>query len=224
MEQEPTGLRWSRAFILPLALFLSFHVAGQFGIRATPFHLETITLRPVPKLLVGGDMQVSERISLGLDLLASWSVFTPGIHIQGEVVHPEYTGKYYLFRNSFGLQYRSQYFPGETFYLASTIGLRRVRMAVEPDVYHGEAGVLFRVPLPKETGTGLVFPAGLRVGARSELDELYHDVYISLGYLIGGGRRLLEAEYLDHRDRPNVVWISAGYCLGLAWRNNNRRK
>ncbi len=200
-----------RILITCILLSAGILVHAQTGIRFTFLDFEKTTNKFQPNVLIGFDRDVAERLSIGLDVVRGFSFDT-----QYSTYSNEYDLSYDISKSIWGMQYRSQYFITDVMYLGTTLGLRHIRMILDT-----EQNPYYNSPYPifsKQTARTVLVPVGLRWGFRSELDGLYMDGYISVGYNIGSAKKMFaNADFLEKQDLLSKTWISIGYALGIGW-------
>lgn len=187
---------------------------GQWGVRFTALQWESTTRRGDWNLLLGGDLDLSDRTSIGLDL-----TMRAGFFYSDEprsIDQPGVYGDYILSQKCTGLTYRSQFFfsdnDGSAAYIGTFIGFRRLSQEATPIAYdnNGDTPSWAR----NSSGSTTFFPLGLRLGIRGSLEGFYGDLYMGVGTSLGG-EDPLRAVYIDDRDGLAPLFIQAGYAIGF---------
>lgn len=205
-----------RLIFLLSALSVAASALSQTGIRATILHFEQQTPRLQTCWLLGLDRDVSERTSIGLDVIGhlNWTGSSIGVDFR----YAGDTGSYFLVRKSVGLQYRSTFFLADRnsgAYIGTQVGFRTITRELEPVVFTSN-GDIPSWALPR-TIKDMVFPIGLRLGLRSEMDGWYGDVYAVVGTQLGKGSAPALAPYLDAKDQLAGFTFQVGYAVGVGW-------
>jgi len=203
------------------ACFVSINGAAQWGIRASVAHFEQQTARSGFNWTLGVDHDPTDRTSIGLEYIGHLNLFDDGSGQQETSNYAGYLVDYSLTRKVSGLQYRSLYFLSNGghsgVYLGTYLGFRTITQEVVPfafSVYGGGGSPSWE---RRTTVTNTVFPLGLRLGARSEMDGWYHDIYLAIGTQLGAGNADELAPYLLDKDRLKGFSIQAGYAFGVGW-------
>ncbi len=164
---------------------------AQTGIRFTFLDFDQISTNWRPDILVGFDKNLGDRLSIGVDVVKGFRF--------------DQNDDDFYAMNTWGIQYRSQYFFGSSVYIGSTIGFRRIALSVNPDPFGTYYSVYGTSPAFIPTRDLTIVPVGIRLGLRSELDGWYQDLYAGVGYNLNAPTELSSA------------WINLGYAFGIGW-------
>ncbi len=209
-----------RGLLLGMA-FLGMQLCStaQTGIRFSVLDFERSVNSWQWNLLGGFDRDINDRMSIGVDVTRSLLFFGLGDLLDYDP-YSTYGQDYALAQRSFGLQYRSSYFWSDMGYIASTIGFRSIAMELNADRYNSNYNLIEY----RRTERFTLIPVGLRLGFRNDLDGWYNDVYVGLGYNIGGGKTIFdgmraggEKIVLEKKHELKKIWFSAGYSFGIGW-------
>ena len=207
-------IRASRFFLWLATFLLALTSTAQTGIRITIFDAEMITRRGHFNILAGVDGDLTERLSVGLDLTHNFNAFKGLDGTAFSVQGSDHT----LRMKIVGLQYRSIFFWSGAGYVGSTIGIRHVTFEYfQFQSYPSLSPVTM-------SDRALLIPIGLRFGFRSDLENWYGDLYIAAGYNVGSGKRMFDTErstsdrpWLDTKDTFSIPYLLVGYSNGIGW-------
>jgi hypothetical protein len=205
--------------IMKRLLILFFFFSGmvlqaQHGVRFTVLDFEVLTRKWSTNLLVGYDHDLNDRLALGIDVVKSIR-FDPDLQ-SNEATNGDIYSYYTLGTKNWGLQYRSLYFFSGSGYLASTVGVRSLTMELNGYTMDN-SNYNYEQTNFKESTSATIFPLGLRLGFRSELDGYYGDIYVGIGTVLGNKDVLKNTAYIDKKEGITSLWINAGYVLGIGW-------
>ncbi len=207
---------------LSFALLALSFVAGahaQWGIRGTVIHYERMTPRVQGNWLVGIDRDVSERTSIGLDLIGHLNFLDDGK--SGSAVYDGHHVYYYVVRKSFGLQYRSIFFLSDQArgaYIGTQVGFRSITRIFNPSASPINSGTGTTPAWDRQTTVQeTVIPLSFRLGLRGELDGWFGDLYMAVGTQLGTDRTASLAPYAEARDRLAGFTFQVGYAIGVGW-------
>ena len=208
-------MNMTRPLSVVLLVLCGATLSAQSGLRATFLDFGSITKKFNPNILLGFDRDLTDRTSIGIDLVKSFSFNPEGS--SSEIMSGTSTTYYTIRANSIGLQYRSQYFFGGSAYIGTTVGFRSVQLDIAGNTSSYNNSYTYTNTSFARTLKTTVFPLGLRFGFRSELDGYYGDIYFGAGYNVGGKVNMTLLDALDRTDILSKLWLNAGYVVGIGW-------
>jgi hypothetical protein len=203
-----------RTLLLPLLLAGTL-VSAQSGIRFSFLNFESITKRWNSTALIGYDRDLNDRLSIGIDLVKSFRFEPEGNTRTYEIGGMEVN--YNLATSYIGFQYRCSYFYSGSGYVATTVGFRSVDMALKGYTANYTPGGFYETVPFRESDATMLFPLGLRLGFRSDMDGYFGDIHVGIGTLLGNKDLLKNSKLLDKRDGIATLWLQAGYTMGIGW-------
>jgi len=195
---------------------------AQWGVQ-TSIHHERLTGRHGLNWMAGLAFDPSSRTSIGLDVIGHLNVMADE-NFSEQSSYEGFNVSYAVTRKVIGMQYRSSYFlrdDNSGAYLGTYIGFRQFsREVLIQDIYSNTTGFWSGTApswaRPSRTTT-MLFPVGMRLGFRSEMDGWYGDLYLGLGYQIGHGKEATVAPYLAEKDKLKGFSFQIGYSAGIGW-------
>lgn len=139
---------------------------------------------------------------------------------ENELSYQGYSAYYTSFDKLSGLKYHTAYAFGDNggthFYLGSFVGFRRFSQEVEINpIDNGSGDDPF---VNRASGDKTLFPIGLRSGIRGSLEGGWADLYVDLGYVIGGGESVFTQPYLQGEGFDlSSLNLSLGLAYGFGW-------
>ncbi len=192
-------------FLLIAALCTTTATQAQWGVHAG-FHWEQYTKHLDGHWGVGADRDLSGRTSVRLSVVGTLPMMQER---SGSFTKDGQLVSYLYERKALGVQYRSIYFLRDDVsgaYIGTTVGFRSLQRTVRPEWVF--------VP---STATNMVFPVGLCLGVRGELDGFYQDFFIGLGMQLGHGSDGLPPEMADSEHALRGLTLQIGYSFGVGW-------
>lgn len=210
------------AFFLSLLLGSSIAEA-QWGTQATALHYERLTGRNGMNWTAGISRDVSERSTIGIDLIGQLNIFESENSYK-DVAYAGYMVNYTASRKVIGLQYRSTFFVGRNnsgFYLGPYVGFRSVSRPIQLQYVYPTSNSGPGPDTPSwarsSTTNAMIFPIGLRMGVRSEMDGFFGDLYMAIGTQVGAGNEKKVPEYISEKDELKGFSFQVGYAIGIGW-------
>lgn len=204
-----------------LAILGSQSAGAQWGVQGTIFHHEQMTGRQGMHWTLGFAFDISDRTSLGVDMIGHLNIFN--MIDESEVnQYLGYNVGYIAGRKVLGMQYRSTYFltrENSGLYVGPFIGFRSIRRPITFVYASSSTSSTFSDPAWARSNitSALIFPVGMRIGFRTELDELFGDVYFAIGTQIGSGNEEKVPEYINEQDQLKGFSFQVGYAVGFGW-------
>lgn len=204
-----------------LFAILGSHVAvAQWGIQGTFLHHEQMTGRHGLHWTVGFAHDVSERSSIGLDVIGHLNPVGDD-NFSEQHQYGGYTVDYRVNRKVFGAQYRSTFFlvrDNSGLYLGPYLGFRSISRPITfTYAYSSDYSTSEPAWGRSSTTRALIFPVGLRLGFRSELDGYFGDIYVGIGSQLGNGKEKNVPVYLADKDKLKGFSFQVGYSVGIGW-------
>lgn len=205
-----------------LLAILSGQVAvAQWGIQATMLHHEQMTGRHGLHWTVGFAHDVSERSSIGIDVIGHLNLLGDE-NFSEQLVHDGYSVDYSVNRKVFGAQYRSTFFLGRDnsgLYLGPYLGFRSISRPITLIYAYSTDYNNYETPAwaRSSTTSAMIFPVGLRFGFRSEMDGYFGDIYVGIGSQLGKGKEEKVPVYLADKDKLKGFSFQVGYSVGIGW-------
>ena len=214
-------MRYVTLSLLFAGCFMAQQSIAQWGIRTSFMHYEQQTGRSGLNWTVGVDHDPTDRTSIGLEYIGHLNLFDVDAGQNGNSEYAGYQVDYTITRKVSGLQYRSIYFlsnGGHTgVYLGTYLGFRMITQEAVPFAYSFYSSLPSPAWERRTTATNTVIPIGLRLGARSEMDGWYHDIYFALGTQLGAGNADVLGPYLEDKDMLKGFSFQVGYAFGVGW-------
>ncbi|MGV9012411.1 MAG: hypothetical protein ACOH13_07440 [Flavobacteriales bacterium] len=173
---------------------------------------------------LGLDRSFNNRLTVGFDVAYDIGGVLRASGKEVVVSSGGVTANYLLTPKLLSLNYHTEYALADDqathVYLGTFIGLRHVSQSWVNDGYnYNPSGATVAFP-GMATGSKWLVPLGLRSGIRGPVDEGFFDLYVQLGYQVGGGEdlyvrypALLKAEYTQ----TSSLAISIGLAYGFGW-------
>ncbi len=195
--------------------------SAQWGVQGTIFHHEQMTGRHGLHWTVGFAHDVTDRTSIGIDLIGHLNLmgtdnFTEQVDYRG------YSVDYSANRKVIGAQYRSTFFlanDNSGVYVGPYLGFRSISRPIVlnyayPTINNNQSTPAWAV---SRTTSAMIFPVGLRLGFRSDLDGYYGDFYVAIGSQLGRGKEEKLPEYVADKDKLKGFSFQVGYTVGIGW-------
>lgn len=192
---------------------------GQWGIRFSPLHIESVTRKVGLNLLVGVDHDLNYRTGIGLDFTYYFDAFAD-LSDSEEGGTSTMVVNYNIKQRCLGITYRSQYFFSDNdlgaFYIGPFIGVRKSDFEVDPYFAYSRDGNYTNISLPTKSYTKVTFPLGMRCGVRMALSGYTQDIYVGAGYQLGSGAEN-GPNYLTRKDELSKFYFQVGLSFGVGW-------
>lgn len=165
---------------------------------------------------VGVDRSFNDKLTVGFDV--GFDVFNSLLG-EGRSVVPQLDGVTgSVVPHLLSLNYHTEYALGDDggthAYIGTFIGLRRIKQ--DWTLYDA------RYDVYKEhrfTTSRMLVPIGLRMGLRGATDGGFMDLYMAVGYQIGGGKAISKDQRLKGAafSETSALAFSLGLAYGLGW-------
>ena len=171
----------------------------------------------------GVDRSLNDRLTIGFDI--SYDIAN-GFRMEGRDVRFTYGGidyTYAMFPRLLSLNYHTEFAladdDGTHTYLGTYLGIRDImqKWELQSASYSGYYTHGNGTP---QKGSKVLVPIGLRFGVRGPTNDGFMDLYVGLGYQIGGGGHVMDgkqyqpaAEYTE----TSSFAFTIGWAYGLGW-------
>ncbi|MEO7080001.1 MAG: hypothetical protein ABIY71_00695 [Flavobacteriales bacterium] len=159
---------------------------------------------------LGVDRTFNEKLTAGFDISYDIGNAASGSPAYLYLVGGDYTIKPGLLTMNYHTEFAIGDDGGTHAYIGTFVGLRKIwQNWTRVDYTNGS------LP-PTRKFSELLVPVGLRLGLRGATDGGFMDLYVALGYQIGGGEKIADVK-LAHTDQGFIETTSLALSIGLAY-------